>query len=209
MPRLILGFLFTCSLNAFAGMDADLHGVPDKRIDRKGNWTGGSDAITGDEMQKRLMDVNGYKKKTGLAETQRKMEESVEGREAVLTPVVVKPDNSMENPADVLSRYNNAKRDGSGALKEENPYVARCVPNFTKGRSPASVRGFKCTDIQAGTGLAKAGLMENDIILSVDGKKVNTPQAASKFIKKIEIAEYDKIVILRDGREEILAAPLR
>jgi membrane-associated protease RseP (regulator of RpoE activity) len=193
MPRLILGFLFTCSLNAFAGMDADLHGVPDKRIDRKGNWTGGSDAITGDEMQKRLMDVNGYKKKTGLAETQRKMEESVEGREAVLTPVVVKPDNSMENPADVLSRYN----------------VARCVPNFTKGRSPASVRGFKCTDIQAGTGLAKAGLMENDIILSVDGKKVNTPQAASKFIKKIEIAEYDKIVILRDGREEILAAPLR
>jgi len=49
-----------------------------------------------------------------------------------------------------------------------------------------------------------AGIMEEDVILEVDGKKVKTPATLSRVVRKIKPGTEVKIVLLRDGKQESL-----
>lgn len=176
--------------------DADLHGRPTNAVDFRGNWKGGGDGVSGEQQLNRMLNMG----------------EPVKERDQV--KLKMKPITGQEytSPAEQLARYNGTSRTGNGAVQNEEGKAATCVPNYATNRKPAAkpaVQGFKCTEIHPASGLAKAGLLNGDVILSVDGKKVNTPQAAAKFVKVIEYLEFDKVVVVRDGREEILAAPLR
>lgn len=52
-----------------------------------------------------------------------------------------------------------------------------------------------------GSGADKAGLLENDIILEVDGEKITQKNTLAKMILKHEVGDQIQLKILRQGRE--------
>ncbi len=158
------------------------------------NFENGGDGVSGQKLGDRMMGI-----------------EQVGSKESIRT-VIVKPVDEMVTPGDMLKRYNETPRTGAGTLQEESPLAANCVPHSVKTRALASgpaFKGFLCTRIHRASGFAKAGLENDDVIISVDGKKIGNAKKPATLLQKIELADYSQIVIVRDGREEILAPPLR
>lgn len=201
MLKFIFALLYASAFSSavFAGYDYEYgtkSGTSKTSEGRKAN----SEALTGEEAQDRILNLD----KSQAIQAQKTRTE---------TTVIQGPKpTDFETPGDALARFNNMKRDGSGAFEHEARTAANCAPLEVKGRNPASVGGvdgFKCTKILAGSGFYKAGIVDGDIVKSVDGKKINSLLVAGKLLRKIENADYSQIVIVRDGRESILAPPLR
>lgn len=125
-------------------------------------------------------------------------ESNVSTQERVRT-VIQNPEAGIENPADALRKFNSIKADGNGRLQPEDGLAAHCIPKSN---------GFKCNNIRSASGFARAGILENDIILRVDGKKLSNKQGVH-LLQKIENHQYSEITIIRDGRQTSLAAPIR
>lgn len=113
--------------------------------------------------------------------------------------------NPNENPADVLSRFNQMKRDGQGRKPTAQVDRIHCVPVYKR----QSLTGFRCPELPVDSGFVKAGVRADDVIVRVDGKSVSNAQAANAFLSKIENGDYREIVVLRNGRESSLFPPLR
>lgn len=79
----------------------------------------------------------------------------------------------------------------------------RCVPNYT-GNAANRVHGFKCFGIGARGKLARAGLIDGDIILSVDGETLRTAVQAMDLISRIRDDQFVEVRISRDGHQEVL-----
>ncbi len=200
MSKFIIALIYTAAFSSavLAQYEYENKGLLRKTAEgRQAN----TDAVSGEEMQKRLLKMDEQKEEgsTPAAQMQR---------------IQVKPQDAtvFETPGDALARFNNTKRTGNGSIQHEVYSAANCVPLVVKGRNPASVggvSGFRCTKIYPGSGFAKAGILDGDIIKSVDGKRLNSGPTGPRILEKIENSDYSQITIVREGREEILAAPLR
>lgn len=55
--------------------------------------------------------------------------------------------------------------------------------------------------VEKGSGAEKAGIKENDIILEINGEKINVKNSMSTLIQKYNAGDKIKLHILRDGKE--------
>jgi S1-C subfamily serine protease len=71
-------------------------------------------------------------------------------------------------------------------------------------------RGENLSDlaIVPGSGADKAGLKENDIILEVEGKKIDRDNTLSKMIQKYKVGDTLKMKVLREGKEQGVSVTL-
>jgi hypothetical protein len=199
MLKFIIALIYTAAFSTavFAQYEYENKGALTKS---SGGTKANSDAETGEEMQNRIL--NYEKGDPGAASATRIQ------RKEVGAP---NPEE-YETPGDALARFNNMKRSGAGAFKHEPTAAVNCTPQTIKGRNPANageINGYRCTKVLPGSGFAKAGILDGDIVKSIDGKKLDSMVTGPSHLRKIENAEYSQIVIVRDGREAILAPPLR
>jgi S1-C subfamily serine protease len=79
----------------------------------------------------------------------------------------------------------------------------QCVPSFAKG-SPNKMHGLKCIRVKPGSELARAGIVEGDIVMSIDGEILNSPSAAAILHSKAKTHQFSEIRVLRNGEETVL-----
>jgi serine protease Do len=69
-------------------------------------------------------------------------------------------------------------------------------------------RGVLVAQVNDDTPAAAAGLKEGDIILSVDGRPINTPNALRNLISLSDVGHSANVHLLRDGKERDIAVKL-
>jgi S1-C subfamily serine protease len=69
--------------------------------------------------------------------------------------------------------------------------------------------GARIIKVVPGSAAEEAGLLKNDIILELDGKKINSPDQLHDLMEKIEEPRTIKIVIYRDGKNQEIQATLK
>lgn len=60
-----------------------------------------------------------------------------------------------------------------------------------------------------GTAAEKAGLMQGDLILEIDGKKINSAEDVTKTIQKCKVGQVIRLTIWRSGHTELLGVRLQ
>jgi general secretion pathway protein C len=73
---------------------------------------------------------------------------------------------------------------------------ARAVPHTVNGQS----MGFKLVDIQAGSLFEDLGLEREDVIQSVNGTRLRTPQDALKAYRDLRTSKSFQVALIRSGR---------
>lgn len=70
------------------------------------------------------------------------------------------------------------------------------------------VDGVEITKVVEGTGAEDAGLLDGDILISIDGEKTNSYDAVSDKILSLDPGTEIKLAILRDGKKKNIKATL-
>jgi len=86
------------------------------------------------------------------------------------------------------------------AIKKQED--ARCVPEI-KPNSGAEIEGFKCWEIPSDSPLFKAGVRNGDVVVSVDGNKLNSAKEALVLFNRIKDAGHTEIVVRRQGKRKV------
>ena len=69
-------------------------------------------------------------------------------------------------------------------------------------------RGVLVAQVNDDTPAAKAGLKEGDVILSIDGKDVNSPNALRNLVSLSDVGHPARVTLLREGKERDLTVTL-
>ena len=69
-------------------------------------------------------------------------------------------------------------------------------------------RGVLISEVIDGSPAEKSGLEDGDVIIEIDGKETRTVTIATRAVKSFEPGDEVKIVILRDGKRDVLTAQL-
>jgi S1-C subfamily serine protease len=76
-----------------------------------------------------------------------------------------------------------------------------CVPSFGEQK----LVGMKCTGIRSGSILHKAGIVDGDILTSVDGKPTLSPRDMMGAVRDLKEADHAQLKVLRGGKEQTLS----
>ncbi|MCP3926780.1 MAG: Do family serine endopeptidase [Desulfobacterales bacterium] len=82
------------------------------------------------------------------------------------------------------------------------------TPDLAKYYKVKNKKGVLVVDVYKGHPASKAGIRINDIIISVNGKKVTTGKELSLYIASIKAGEKVKLKVLRSGRTKTIYASL-
>lgn len=88
------------------------------------------------------------------------------------------------------------------SIAEKNNLPVDYGALVARGDNPAEVA------VMPGSGADRAGIMENDIILEIDGKKITSENTLSKMILKHNVGDKVILKILHRGKEKIVEAEL-
>lgn len=77
---------------------------------------------------------------------------------------------------------------------------AKAVPHSRNGEQV----GFRVVNIQSGSVFEELGVKEGDVIRSVNGTPIRTPQEALKTYQKLRTADRFRLDVLRDGQQVTL-----
>jgi len=114
--------------------------------------------------------------------------------------------HAADQPAKPMQKLGFAT---SGLIKtvtiedKEDHTNATCVP-YILPASHGTVDGFKCTHIASHNPLAKVGILEGDILMSVDGEEITQRNQMMALPERFEAKDYSEIHVLREGNVEIL-----
>jgi len=98
---------------------------------------------------------------------------------------------------------NMAKRDIDQVSK-----TSKIVYPFLGVKYTSDDNGSLVSEVVAGSAAEKAGIKENDVILSINGEKITKDNSTSKIIQKYNAGDKINLRILRDGKEQDLEATL-
>ena len=62
-------------------------------------------------------------------------------------------------------------------------------------------KGVLVTEVMPGTPAAEAGMVDLDVVLSFDGKTVDSPRTLQEVVERASIGNRHTVVVLRDGKE--------
>ncbi len=116
---------------------------------------------------------------------------------AAMTMAEVAPVRTADKPGFETVKIRDAAAVGRGGGTE------RCIPNVIPN-SGGQIDGFKCFGIGNVGGLARAGLIEGDIVVSVDGEILRSPVQAMDLISRIQDDQFVEVRVSRNGQSEIL-----
>ncbi len=112
------------------------------------------------------------------------------------------PTNMAMKVVKALKSDGEVKRAYLGVLPQE---VDQSLADYYGMDKP---RGVLVAQVNDDTPAAKAGVKEGDIILSVDGKKVNTPNALRNLVSLSDVGHPARVTLLREGKERDLTVTL-
>ncbi len=111
------------------------------------------------------------------------------------------PANMAKSSVDQILEHGEVKRGQLGII----------IQDLTRDLAEAfdidkQQRGVVVAEVQPGSAADKAGLKAGDIVISVDGKAVETSAKLRNEIGQRRIGEKVKLTILRDGRSKVIKA---
>ena len=86
---------------------------------------------------------------------------------------------------------------GQRLLEQQAP---RVVPNYVNGQP----RGFRLQGIRSGSMFSQIGIRNGDVIVSVDGTDIDSPQRAAELYDALIQNNNVEVTVLRRGREQTI-----
>ncbi len=113
------------------------------------------------------------------------------------------PVNMAKNSADQILTYGAVKRGQLGVVIQDLTADLAQAFNLTEGQ-----RGVVVSQVQSGSAAAKAGIEAGDIVISVDGRPVQSAGELRNEIGSHRIGDRIKMTILRDGSTKTVEAKI-
>lgn len=92
------------------------------------------------------------------------------------------------------------------------PYVGadfdKVTPNIAEALGMERPSGALVTDVAPDSPAARAGLKAADVVLAVNGKPIDTPEALEYRLATLPVGETAEVEVLRNGDHEQLALPI-
>lgn len=104
------------------------------------------------------------------------------------------PVNMAKNSADQILKFGAVKRGQLGVVIQD--LTADLAQAFNLGENQ---RGVVVAQVQAGSAAAKAGVEAGDVVISVDGKAIESAAELRNEIGSHRIGDKVKVTLLRDG----------
>ncbi|MFH2012099.1 MAG: DegQ family serine endoprotease [Pseudomonadota bacterium] len=82
--------------------------------------------------------------------------------------------------------------------------IQKITPDLAKSFGLKETEGALVTDVLEGSPAEKAGIKRGDIIIEVDGEKIDEVNKLSRFIATLNVGRQAKIKIVRNGKESTL-----
>ncbi|MFI5222537.1 MAG: Do family serine endopeptidase [Bacteroidia bacterium] len=113
------------------------------------------------------------------------------------------PSNLMKKVVDDLTKYGVVQR---GVLGVE---IRDVTSELAEKENLKDVKGVYVNKVSPGSSAEAAGVKEKDVIVSVDGSKVNSSAELQELIGKHNPGDKVKLDIIRDGKERMVEAVLK
>lgn len=81
-------------------------------------------------------------------------------------------------------------------------YTQRIEPNLQEAFDLGRADGVVIVDVMKDSPADKAGLHRKDIVISVDGRKIETPEELSTYVAEDKPGDTTTIIVYRDGKED-------
>ena len=109
-------------------------------------------------------------------------------------------DPPSPNPSGAVSVCTSVEREVSrdvllAALNEERPFSPRIVPEVSNGR----LLGLRLFGVREGSGLSRLGLVNGDVVLSINGSALGSPEEALAIYERAQTAEELVVELSRKG----------
>ena len=141
--------------------------------------------------------VEGEDKSQPAAKADQRRRSAGKTRSLARTPR--RKDSSGEIEVETISIAQDVLQNSMNDLNEMMTQV-RVRPYFRRGKP----EGLIVSQIQSDSIFAKLGLMNGDIIASVNGKQMSSPEEAFRFYNSLKSGEEVSIEITRRGRKRML-----
>ncbi|MBA4227737.1 MAG: Do family protease [Hyphomonas sp.] len=82
--------------------------------------------------------------------------------------------------------------------------IGDLTPEFAEALGIADTKGALIADVTVGSPAEKAGLLRNDIILSVNGQKVTDATSTTRIVGRLIANSSNKFEIIRNGKRQTL-----
>jgi serine protease Do len=82
--------------------------------------------------------------------------------------------------------------------------IQKVTPDLAKSFGLRETEGALVADVVEGSPADKAGIKRGDIIIEVDGEKIDEINKLSRFVATLNVGKEAKIKIIRDGKESTL-----
>lgn len=117
------------------------------------------------------------------------------------------PGQSADVRMTAPNRYEIDKRQFDQQISNIGPLLtqARVVPNLMEGK----ISGYRIFSIVPDSLYSKIGLRDGDIIQSVNGMELSTPESALQLFQKLKNENRFQIDLVRDGAKQSLSYSVR
>ncbi|WEX07136.1 DegQ family serine endoprotease [Chelativorans sp. AA-79] len=106
-------------------------------------------------------------------------------------------------PANIVRAVVDSARNGKDFF--ERPYVGasfdRVTPNIAEALGMPRPAGALVTNIASASPAARAGLESGDVVVAVNGRSVETPEALEYRLATVPIGDTAQVEVLRNGEE--------
>jgi len=113
-------------------------------------------------------------------------------------------------PSNIVRAVVDSARNGAEYF--ERPYLGasfdRVTPNIAEALGMERPAGALVTNIAPDSPAERAGLQNADVVVAVNGKAVDTPEALDYRLATLPIGETAEIEVLRNGEQLSLAMPI-
>ncbi|MFC7486263.1 S1C family serine protease [Knoellia sp. CPCC 206453] len=92
--------------------------------------------------------------------------------------------------------------------KAEHAYLGVAPVDGTASDGSATRAGAKLSTVSPGTPAEKAGLKVNDVIIAVNGERVDSAEALVAHIREYSVGDSVKLTVLRDNKTQEISANL-
>ena len=116
-------------------------------------------------------------------------------------PPPVAPPGLVESPNLVTVEIPKDSRDHYLANLPELLTSAIAVPRYLDaGNGQSIIDGFEISGIKAASGVEQLGLQNGDVILEVNGDRLNSAASVLRLLGQAQIMTHAKLIVLRNGQ---------
>jgi type II secretory pathway component PulC len=107
----------------------------------------------------------------------------------------------VKSPTQAMELYNETRNDDEAVVQRGK--TSSCTP-IAVPNSDGQSTGLKCFNVSSQSVFGKAGILEGDIVTSVDGQALTAPKSGEILYSKIKTRQYSEIHVIRNGQEIVL-----